>query len=169
MIRFTVVGPLKIPYSEKNNVKRFEIDDVEEFWTDNEELRYEKGIYIFAISAGGGFTPYYVGKTARSFGVEAFSDRNISHFYNKILFEYDKGRPVMFFVSPANKKGPPPKNVIHEVETVLINFASRKNPDILNDRGTKDPRWSIDGVVRPGKGTGSKPSKELCRTLGLEK
>jgi hypothetical protein len=78
-----------------------------EFWTQSDELRElgtERGCYVFAIRAGKGVTPIYVGKATKSFKQECFNPSN-RHKFSNGMADYVKGTPVLYFVRHPKQKG----------------------------------------------------------------
>jgi hypothetical protein len=124
------------------------------------------GCYVFAIRAGKGFTPWYVGKTKTNFKNECFKPHKVIKYNNAILM-YQKGAPVLFFIKEATHKGPTNHNQIRQMEVFLTQVALTKNAQLLNIKNTKQQSWSIQGVVRGTQGKVSKPTRDLRKTLGL--
>ena len=129
-----------------------------------DKLRSCKGCYIFAMRAGKGATPVYVGKTSkRMFEAEVFNARNIKNM-NGVLAER-KGTLILYLVSNmrANARG----CHVDEIETWLIDQAKRKNPNLKNDQKTKDAGWCICGLTGDGRTAQSESAAELAKTLNL--
>jgi hypothetical protein len=159
-------GPFTIPTEKvkRGKIIRHDVDKL--FWRQKKELASLKsycGCYIFAIRAGLGYVPWYVGKTARSFFHEIFNGEN-KFQYDQVLAKQGKGNPVIFFVShPTDKKGPLNKKLIDNIESELIKQALSKNPELLNQHKTKPLKWRIDGFVRSGQGQPTREARELKR------
>jgi hypothetical protein len=169
MKEFTVQGPFPIPL-EPNRGGKMVSKDLKEFWQEVVgQAARKKGVYVFAIRAGTGFTPVYVGKTeAQTFEYEAFSKTNRADHYNPALLDYRSGNPVLFLVIHPDGKGAVNKNYVDQIETFVIDIASIKNPDLSNVRKRKKHGWRIRGVVRAYKGEGrSAPARDLRRAIGL--
>lgn len=151
MNKYVVNGPYKVQKCKDG--KNIDFDG---FWKNNEELKSiqtEKGIYVFAIktSKTKKHTPYYIGRTKRTFDSEVFSDRNKLK-YIKAVNNYERGYPVLFFVSyPQGKKGQINRKEINEIETFLIKLGAAINKNIENDRKIKGYNWEISGVVNSSK------------------
>lgn len=144
-------------------------EEIEDFWSkrDAKAIRTKRGCYVFALRAGRGYTPWYVGKATNSFLNECFQPHKTGK-YNKVLFEAKKGTPVMFFVVLPTKKGPVPKEKIAEVEKFLIEQALLKNRDLENIANTRSiPDWGIEGVLKGTKGKPSKSAVKFRRVMGL--
>ena len=150
-----VYGPFEVGFESSGAIKRVEGEHRSEFWARREvaHLRKKQGCYVFAIRAGKGFTPWYVGRASKGFEQEIFAPHKLGH-YNRALFRGSKGTPVMFFVAPQGSKKKVNTKALEQMEKELIQFALKRNPHICNVQGTKNlPQWSIKGVVRssPGK------------------
>ena len=61
----------------------------------------------------------------------------------------------MFLITPPDRKGKVSKSYIGELESLLIQTASARNPDLQNWKGVDRPKWLIRGVTgrKPGKTT----------------
>lgn len=150
-----VHGPFPIPHDahRKGTSKRITRDHAKEFWAQAgaRGVRSKHGCYVFALAAGRGFSPWYVGKTTKTFEQEAFQDHKLI-YYNDVIFKGHKGKPVMFFVAKGTGQKRFPENQIDDLETFLIQSAIYKNPALMNKQKTKMGLWGISGVVRGGKG-----------------
>jgi len=148
-------GPFEIPHIQQStgSAKHIDKEQAAEFlkMLDTEGIAEKQGCYVFALKASKGYMPWYIGKATKSMRQECIAAHQLTH-YNGLLFKGYKGTPVMFFVAPDAKKKKVPKEVCDEIETYLIQFAYRKNPDIRNVQKTNVPEWSIDGVVRSKQG-----------------
>jgi hypothetical protein len=161
---FETKGPYTLPVGKKRWMTPDEIDS---FWNGIPEIADKIGCYIFAVRASRGFTPYYVGKTTKSFRNEALSSRNQTEFIQPTL--YDRaGGAVLFLLTLPTNKGPKNKKHIKELELFLIQQASLVNEDLKNTHGTKPPDWGIRGVYRGGQGNRAQNAKELMICLGLD-
>ena len=162
-------GPITIPCDIDGRKKHISDQNIIEFWNDSstQEIMEKQGCYIFALKAGRGYSPWYIGKATKNFKQEVFALHKIK-LYNKLLWDGKKGTPVMFFVMmPGNlKKISTP--VINNMEKFLIQSAVLKNPNVLNSHNTKNlPKWSIKGVVRGKKGKPSEKSLTFKSMMGL--
>lgn len=163
---FTVEGPFDLVPTMRNRVKQITQENIENFWKEHHHFAGKAGCYIFALRAGKGFTPWYVGKTKRRFDQEAFQPRNVQ-MYNELLFEGLKGSPVIFFVALPLKKGPNNNKAISELEAMLIQQGVMANPDLLNTHGTKPQQWGIKGVFMGGSGKPTAEAKSLRTMLHM--
>src|SRR5580692_11425011 len=94
---FDIAGPFEISRQGENQlVTKRSLNDLKaklEDW--DEGLSDACGCYVFAIRAGRGYTPYYVGQaTKRAIPKEALNPSNREK-YNVVL-GYGRGRPVIF-------------------------------------------------------------------------
>jgi len=166
MPTYQVQGPFVVPTYNGKAAKIIDSEKLDDFWKRCGDVARRRGCYIFAIRAGKGITPIYVGKTARSFLREAFAVHKLEK-YQRCLADYRKGTPLLFFLAAPSAKGATNQKVIGELEDFLIQTAISRNPRLLNVKGTKREEWSIAGVVRSGVGKPSQAAKALKRTLGL--
>ena len=63
MAEFLIEGPYEVPFEQRPGGRVILYND---FWTQTDDLRdlaQERGCYVFAIRAGKGATPIYVGKS----------------------------------------------------------------------------------------------------------
>ncbi len=142
--------------------------DIEGFWSDHRNLSQQHGCYIFAIRAGGGIRPYYVGKTTRTFAEEVFQDRNLAQFYFPVLHMRNRGTPVLFLIASPKQKGPSPSKVIDEMETFLIQQGLNANSDLKNRQKVRIPQFGIRGVIRGGMGKVASAAKEFRKTMAID-
>lgn len=162
---FRTAGPFDVPLMPRIPSKMV-AEDSTEFWQQCSSLKMQVGCYVFAVRAGGGFTPLYVGKTTKCFEKECFTDHKLKH-YNYGLAPYQKGTPVMFFVTYPAKKGKVNASDIADLEDFLIQVGRTINPDLRNIKGIKEPTWGIKGVIRGGKGKANASEKDFCKVFGL--
>jgi hypothetical protein len=169
-LNFTVLGPFSLPYDSpgRGRSKRINLDHALEFWAlpELDQLRGRFGCYVFALGSGPGFTPWYVGKTTKSFEQEALHYHKLV-YYNEVVYRGRKGKPVMFFVPVDEVQGKVPKAEINSVETFLIQSAVFKNPDLKNKLKANLSRWGIKGVIRGGKGNKTTSAKRFKSMMGL--
>jgi hypothetical protein len=152
---FEVLGPFNVP-TEKRRGGRHIPTKCPDFWQAHPQLAGRRGCYVFAIRAGRGFRPIYVGKAVKqSFGKECFATHKIGDHYNPALLDTLKGTPVLFFVALPTGRGKPNGKRVADLESFLIQLGVARNPDLSNVRGRSEKQWSIRGVVRGARG---KPS-----------
>jgi len=162
---FAVYGPCEVPVYQGAGGRTITTDEVRVFWQSNSSVAKSKGCYVFAMRAGKGFSPYYVGKATKGFKQEAFSPHKLTK-YQQCLADYRRGTPVMFFVVASGKKG---GNTAHigELEGFLIQVGLTANPYLLNVKGTKAEDWGITGVLRGGKGKPSQDARQFRRLMKI--
>ena len=165
-----VMGPYKLPFGHhgKGTSKRISKEHAAEFWAQEElkDLAGKQGCYVFALQAGRGFMPWYVGKTAANFKQEVMQAHQLEH-YNDVIYKDRKGTPVLFFVTrPGTLKKIPVKQ-IDELETFLIQTGRAKNPDLKNSHKTKLPDWGIKGVTRGGRGNPSSEATKFKKMMSI--
>ncbi len=160
---FLVEGPLNVPYYQGKAGRTITDDDIKTFWLKHEVISKGRGCYVFGIRAGKGLTPGYVGKATKSFKQETFAPHKLTR-YQQFLADYQKGTPVLFFVTAPKKKGAPNSAHIRQLETFLIQVALASNPELLNIKGTKAERWGIAGVLR-SKGKPSASAQQFKRLM----
>lgn len=167
--QFDPIGPFEIPCDKKSKVKRIEKEQIKLFLEDESilnkvDLSKTRGCYIFALRAGKGFTPWYVGQAKKSFKQEIFATHK-KDIYNSVLANKN-GTPVMFLVS-SSKKNKLLEKEIKELESFLIFWARKANKNIRNQQNNKDT-WGIAGVYNSDIGKPSNASKAMKGLLNLE-
>jgi hypothetical protein len=166
---FSIHGPFTVPI-EPNKPCKMVARDLSVFWSKIGSVSARRGVYVFAVKAGKGITPVYVGKAAaQTFKKEAFADHKLARHYNPSLLDYKRGSPIVFFVAHPISKGPVNKVLIDQIESALIEVASIKNPDLSNDLKVPNPKWRIRGMIRGRKGEASRSTRALNLTLGVRK
>jgi|GEM_PF-661280 len=151
------------------------------FWSSVDEmhpgLSSACGIYIFGMRAGGGFTPWYVGKcNAKSgFKRECFS-REKGSKYEEFLKrpEIQRGTPVLFLLPKLGTKLPFAKfSARHDpeigwLEKEFIQLGILANPKLINRQSTRWVRQMvIPGVMNSPPGRHDEPTRKLRRLLNL--
>ncbi len=164
--QFYVEGPLKIPVTKGKVANTITSEDVKAFWAKHPHVVKHRGCYVFAMRAGKGYTPYYVGQATRTFKRELFQPHKLAK-YQRALADYHRGTPVLLLVIAPRRKGKANTSHIGQLEDFLIQVAVAANPDLLNIQGTKQERWSIAGVLRSGQGKASNAATALKRALKL--
>jgi hypothetical protein len=162
-----VTGPFSVPFYVGKGGRTITDDDVKEFWRQNRKYENRKGCYVFAIRAGKGYTPGYVGKATKRLGREVFEYHKLTR-YQQFLVDYGKGTPVLFFLVAQEKKGKPNHSQISKIEKYLIDLAITANPNLLNQKSTKPPKWGIQGVIRGGKGKVTAVTRVFRRMLRID-
>lgn len=165
---YSVYGPFKIPFKRPNGGGRLsEKDDIRKFFSSNkvQSLSDKNGVYIFAIQ-NQSMTPGYVGKTGRTFAKECEANHKILK-YNKVLSDYKKGNPVMFFIAPFGTKKKARAGDVKHIESFFIELGYGVNESLVNERGLKKPKWSIPGVLRSGQGKPSSSAKAFRKMMKI--
>lgn len=128
----------------------------------------KQGVYVFALKAGRGYTPWYVGKTNAQHGMgnECMTDHKVNK-YNEAM-RLSNGTPVLFFVVPSGTKRVAAKPVVKDMERQLIQDALAENPGLLNTQNTGNlPEWSIKGVIRSEIGRPTKLEVAFRKAMGI--
>jgi hypothetical protein len=162
-----VKGTFEVPLYVGKGGRSITDDGVKEFWRINKKYENKKGCYVFAIRAGKGYTPGYVGKATKRFGKEVFEYHKLTR-YQQFLVDYAKGTPVLFFLVAADKKGKTNNSQISKIEKYLIDLGVTANPNLLNQKGTKPPKWGIQGVIRGEKGKVTAVTKDFRKMPGIK-
>ena len=141
--------------------------------TESRSLSEACGCYIFAIRNGGNYRPMYVGKAE----IQSFARRFLGQDHGRLLTNLSekKGTLVVLLLAALTsggkfKKAPKrPPQEIHVLESMLIGWALRKNPKLLNIHGTTLLRdMYVPGVINPCQGDGAFGSVQALRNaLGL--
>ena len=170
-MKFDVYGPYPIK-REGKVVTQKTCDAYLESVEDDYDWSNARGCYILAVTAGGGWTPWYVGKAAKtSLHKTSLKSRNIVLF-NEALKDKSKAKPVTFLLPKITPKGAFSTNQrgIAELERMLIGLAFQQNPDLLNKSQTKC--WKITelvGVMNTSAPKATQAAVRLRKTLGLKK
>ena len=169
-MKYATFGEFEIPRRgstiDKSELSTF-WDSVEstEYWLSN-----AVGCYLFAIRAGAGIRPWYVGRSTTGFRKECFASHKLVH-YTEVIAEMGKGTPVMILVArltaTENFARAVPRNEIDFVEKQLIYRALERNPDLKNVMNKKFKGVSIPGFMNNPKGPPTKGASALASTLGL--
>lgn len=175
---YVVSGPHNIPTKTiAKGIKHLDLSDeaIKCFWDkagEEKNLSIESavGCYVYAVRAGQGITPWYIGQAKESFGQEAFSYRNFKIFKQHFDEKINKGTPVIFFVirqTPGGKlQAKYDVTEANWVEDYLIRRGLDKNPDLLNKKNTRH----FTNVVIPGIHNAKAKTtadKELQKVFGM--
>lgn len=151
-----VFGPFDVPFDLVGRLKKIGKTEEAQFWSRPEvqQFRTKHGVYVFAMRAAKGFTPWYVGRAGNGFFSEIFTPDKVVK-YREVFDRGTKGSPVMFFVTKGGSKNKVPSKAIGEIEQALIVAAGAKNQHLINVHHNKEREWCIKGVMysRPGKPT----------------
>lgn len=129
------------------------------------------GCYVFAIRAGRGILPWYVGKTCKQgFVQECFEPHKLNH-YNEVLYSKERGTPVLYLVARTTTSGrfsrSMPATEGKFLESMLIGMAVQRNKSLRNIVHTKFlQQLRVPGLVNPGKGPPRGPVADFKRMIG---
>jgi hypothetical protein len=165
-LQFTPHGPHTVPTTKLNAGKTIDPDDIKTFWAANASLASRKGCYVFAMQAGAGLTPFYVGKATKGFKQEVFTAHKLNK-YAKALASYASGTPVLLFVLAPQGTGATNLKAIKELEKYLIQRAADVNPNLTNIQNKAKPTWGIAGVLRAKQGKPSKAAQKLRKCIAV--
>ena len=163
---FSPEGPFEVPFYQGRGGRTITDDNIQEFWKKHGEYAERRGCYVFAMRAGKGLTPGYIGMATKTFQGEVFAPHKLSR-YQQFLVDYAKGTPVMFFLVAPTKKGALNVGHVKHLEKFLIELGVTANPELLNVKGTKQPEWGITGVVRRGSGKPSASARLFKKLMGI--
>lgn len=172
-MHFDIAGPFELQrYGKKKLISTESIADLRQRLKKKPGLAKACGCYVFAIRAGKGYTPYYVGQACKkSLLGESLNPSNIGK-YNTACSESD-GVPVVFFLPMQTPNGRYRKRgtgsgYLDFLERWLMAAAINKNPDLINTRETWFlRRMTVVGLFNPKKGKPPNASQELKRALGI--
>jgi hypothetical protein len=172
-VNFDVVGPFVITRHGPNNLidtqSYFDLrQEADDKW---EGLSSACGCYVFAIRAGKGFTPFYVGQAcATRLVAEAMNASNCLK-YNRVLPK--RGKPVIFLLPMMTTTGrlrKRPKSgkllSVDFLEKWLIATCLVKNPHLLNNMQTRLlKKLHVTGVLNAKQGASNGASSAFKRAI----
>ena len=172
-MNFGAHGPFRL---KRNGPKKLVNKDTKEFLRAEMEL-FDSGLsdacgcYVFAVRAGKGYTPHYVGRAEKSSVLnEALNPSNIGK-YNDVL-SYSKGTPVMFVLPMLTPQGKYLKLATGELKSLrflerwLIAECIKKNPDLVNNKETKFLRSiHVTGILNATQGEADNGSRALSKAI----
>ena len=174
-MNFDVAGPFEISrHGPKDLITKQSIIDLRQSLENCAEGLCEAcGCYVFALRAGPGYTPYYVGQSCKnSILNEALNPPNVGK-YNEILAD-SKGTPIIFLLpllTPGKKyrrktKGDGRLQRWTFYKRWLIAEALRKNENLKNNKETKFLRGiHVVGIFNATQGEATNASKVLKDVL----
>ena len=123
------------------------------------------GCYVFAIRAGPGFTPHYVGQScARSIADEALNPSN--QMKCNIILAEGKGTPAPGGRYRRQNESNSKLTEVIFLERWLIAKALAKNPDLINNKETRFLReLRVRGIFNAQVGEATKASSLLKQAL----
>src|ERR1700737_2616390 len=168
---FEVWGPFKVPPSTRGSKH---VDDdrlgLRDFWEHvvGQSLGESKGCYVFAMRAGKGMTPVYVGRAIRQdFRRECFAFHKL-WILTRALADYKRGTPLLFLVTRTKGKGKTNIKAIRDMEEFLIQNGRVRNPDLQNVKLTKEPSWGIAGDFGSPRGKPTSSAVKFRKLLGIQ-
>jgi hypothetical protein len=171
--RFEPYGPFKLPrfngkFDRTPKRKKAFWEKVE---AENPSLSDAVGCYVFAMKAGQGIRPWYVGKTEKaSFKNETwqpqklwiYSDAIRDHKGTPVLFLIAKITPSGWFRRPAKRKDAS----IAALEEMLIGTCLQRNTKLVNKKATKFLKiLQVPGYINDLPGARTTNAKALARLL----
>ena len=129
------------------------------------------GCYVFAVRAGKGYTPYYVGRAEKNSILNEFLNPSNIGKYNDVL-SYTKGTPVIFLLPMLTPQDKYRKLATGELKSLrflerwLIAQCIEKNPNLVNNKETKFLRAiHVKGVLNATQGESNNGSKALAKAI----
>jgi hypothetical protein len=174
-VDFEIAGPFDISrYGNKQMITKQSLKELKcdlEEW--DEGLSAACGCYVFAIRAGRGYTPYYVGQASkRAIADEALNPSNREKY--NIVLGHGRGGPVLFALPMLTPQGRYRKRrqvdgklpEMNFLERWLITTAIQKNPEIVNNKETKFlRRIHVSGLLNSKRGESTTASRLLTKAL----
>lgn len=167
-MNYEIFGGFTIPRKPRKHAVA-DTRDRRTFWDEVEAERVglsaAVGCYVFAIRAGGGIVPWYVGRTcSQSFKNECFELHKLRHYDDVISGQ--RGTPLLYFAartSPGGKfTASAPTKESQFLESMLIGMALQRNPELKNIvHATFLKRLHVPGLVNPRKGTPPRNVREF--------
>jgi len=177
MARYDTFGPFEVPRCKAGNGQRsldLQARQLRKFWAEVEVetsgLSEGRGCYIFAIKAGRGMTPWYVGRSTTGFKRECFQAPK-QNTYQNAYNEIRRGKPVLVLVARMTQTGRLSRGTLEKreadfVETTLMHRAWSRNPRLKNVNGLAIARQlTIPGLLNPEPGAPSRGAQLLRATL----
>ncbi len=167
---FIVGGPVNVTVDGSGRNKFITSECKRAFLSSDSFASYseKQGVYVFALKAGKGYTPWYVGKTNGRKGMlqECMTDNKVNK-YNAAM-RLSNGTPFMFFVVPPGNRRIAASPVTKDMERQLTQDALAKNSALLNTHNTKNlPKWTIKGVIRSDVGRPTKLEAAFRKAMGM--
>ena len=175
-IKYEAYGEFELPRKDGKQALDFSKEARASFWAAVEDvrsgLRSSAGCYLFAIRAGGGITPWYVGQSKGAFEKECFAFQKQA-IYRDVMDDTAKGTPVLFLIARTTPTGrlstSAPKREADFVERKLIHDATNANAKLKNiHNATFLKTLEIPGVLNKPKGKRSNAVKSLMVALGTD-
>ena len=172
MSKFQTFGPFRM----KRNGSLVDTNEFAKLWKTIEQqspgLSRAVGCYVFAIRAGKGAKPWYVGKTEKRNLKDETCFAHKLKVYSKAL-NRRKGTPLLYLIAKQTRVGrcaKPRKGGIGDVralENLLIGSCLLRNSKLLNVKQVKHPKGIIvPGYMNEPPGARSASAKGLAKVLG---
>jgi|ERR1051325_2399419 hypothetical protein len=174
-MNYSVHGPFRLPRRSTNNIDR-SASARNRFWEKVNarvpDLPSASGCYIFAMRAGKGFKPFYVGIAEKQpFKRECWS-ANKMIIYNDVLAYPINGSPILFLIakrSPLNRLVRPGKRRHGSndfLESMLIGASLKKNRNLMNIQKTKYlKKMSVPGFLNTPQRHPTQPESEFRKVI----
>jgi hypothetical protein len=174
-MNFGVTGPFELSrHGTKKIITKQSLKELK-FELDKQKtgLSDACGCYVFALRAGKGCTPYYVGQACKRAIIDEALNPSNREKYNEVLSD-SKGTPILFILPMRTPTGKLRKKkqasgrieAVEFLERWLIMKAIEKNPGLINNRETRFIRnIHVVGTLNAKKGEGTSASQLLCKTL----
>lgn len=173
MSKFMPFGPFEMPRIGS----LIDTRELTRLWAKIEQqhpgLAHAVGCYIFAIRAGKGAMPWYVGKTEKRNLRDETSSPHKLLVYTRALNVRERGTPLLYLIAKQTRIGRYAKprrggiGDIRALENLLIGTCLLRNGKLLNVKQVKHPK----GIVVPGymnepRGARSGSATGLAKILG---
>ena len=132
---------------------------------DFDGLKGRYGCYVFATKFGDDFTPWYVGKTTRTFDKEIFTPHKIGKL-DELRELRKRGKLYVLLIAPGRGRGAKNSTATNNMETFLVGACHRVNPQLLNLQKLPKNAWAIVGVTRPKRGKRTDGERALQGFVG---
>ena len=157
-MNYKLFGPFDVPTEDRLIICKRTDDRLKDFWQEVERhhtgLSQAKGCYVFSISTSGGSRglPWYVGQTSdMNFERRCLNPGTAQKLYRVVKREYKRSAFKIYFVANMTRGGEKFSfgKVDHKkVERLLIEYAARANPMLINSKVKKFiEKLVIEGVV----------------------
>lgn len=166
-MNYSIHGPFRLPRQLNGLIDR-KASSRNRFWRmvddDDNDLSSACGCYIFAMRAGRGIKPFYVGLAEmQSFDGECFSANKIN-IYNDVLGWGKRGSPMLFLIAKrtTTNRFVRPSNRHHDsnsfLESMLIGSSLQKNANLMNVQKTKFlKRMVVPGFINSPRRRPTRP------------
>jgi len=173
MSKYEPFGPFELPTS--GSIVNTHV--LNRFWAEIEQqspgLAAAVGCYIFAISAGKGAKPWYVGKTEKgNFKGETWSPHKL-YIYSDALNSRKRCTPLLYLIAKRTRVGRYAKprkggsGEIRALENLLIGICLLRNHRLLNVKQTKHLKGiEVPGYMNEQPGARPASAKSLAKLLG---